>query len=218
MNKISSIALAIGFTLSTSAFAQDDFRQHDAHVHGVVEFNIAQDSNELLVEITAPGADVVGFEHAPETDAQKQALTQAIAQLKQPQQILTLAPAAKCDVEHIAVNHTLGHSEHHDHDHDHDHDHHDDHQHHNHQEKHADHHDEHHGHEGLDDHADHEKGGHGEFTIEYHYQCGDINKLNAIETTWFSQFPSTEKVHANVLTDTAQTAVELSPSSTEIKL
>ncbi len=39
-----------------------------------LDINIAQDGQELLVEVTAPGADVVGFEHAPETAEQKRSV------------------------------------------------------------------------------------------------------------------------------------------------
>ncbi|GAL37818.1 cobalt-zinc-cadmium resistance protein CzcD [Vibrio maritimus] len=55
------MTLLAGLVVSQFAVAEDQFRQHDAHVHGHVEFNIAQDGQDLLVEITAPGADVVAL-------------------------------------------------------------------------------------------------------------------------------------------------------------
>lgn len=62
------LALCIGVAMSasslmisTATLANEEFRQHEAHVHGHVEFNIAQDGQDLLIEITAPGADVVGL-------------------------------------------------------------------------------------------------------------------------------------------------------------
>ncbi|MFA0415721.1 DUF2796 domain-containing protein, partial [Vibrio renipiscarius] len=118
MNKFSPIALALGFVVTHSAVAEDGFRQHDAHVHGEVEFNIAQDANELLFEITAPGADVVGFEHAPETEGQTQTLKNAVAQLSKPNDVMMISAAAQCEVKHVSVRHSLGDNEHHDHDHD----------------------------------------------------------------------------------------------------
>ena len=59
------------------------------------------------------------------------------------------------------------------------------------------------------DHGDHEghdhsEGGHGEFTVEYHYQCSDVAKLDTISTQWFSKFSNTEKMTVNLLTDNAQ--------------
>ncbi len=151
------IALLLGMTLSTAAVAGDGYRQHDAHVHGVVEFNIAQDGHDLLVEITAPGADVVGFEHAPKTDEQKHILEKAEATLKNAEKLLLLSSGAKCHLETAHVKHTLGGEGHHDHDHhDHDHDHdHDDHKHDEH--KHDDHDHKHHEHKHDDhDHKHHD--------------------------------------------------------------
>lgn len=77
MLRKTSLAVLVGLSFSSLATAEEGFRQHDAHVHGQVEFNVAQDGHDLLIEITAPGADVVGFEHAPENAEQEQRLQRA---------------------------------------------------------------------------------------------------------------------------------------------
>lgn len=192
------LAVVIGMTVSTNVLANEEFRSHDAHVHGQVEVNIAQDGQELLVEVTAPGADVVGFEHAPETAEQKKVFEQAIAQLNKPEELFSFNNAS-CTLKFKSVANTLegDHDDHEGHDHaEHDHDDHKDHDH-------AEHdHDDHkgHDHEGHD----HSEGGHGEFTVEYHYQCSDVAKLDTVSTQWFSKFGNTEKMTVNLLTDTAQ--------------
>ncbi|MEZ8861304.1 DUF2796 domain-containing protein [Vibrio sp. 10N.247.311.51] len=208
------LAVVIGMTVSTNVLANEEFRSHDAHVHGQVEVNIAQDGQELLVEVTAPGADVVGFEHAPETAEQKKVFEQAIAQLNKPEELFSFNNAS-CTLKFKSVANTLegNHDDHEGHDHaEHDHDDHKDHDHaeHDHDDHkghdHAEHdHDDHEGH----DHHDHEghnhsEGGHGEFTVEYHYQCSDVAKLDTVSTQWFSKFGNTEKMTVNLLTDTAQ--------------
>jgi len=228
--KPSILAVVIGMTVSTNVLANEEFRSHSAHVHGQVEVNIAQDGQELLVEVTAPGADVVGFEHAPETAEQKKVFEQAIAQLNKPDELFSFNNA-NCTLKFKSVSNTLegdhdeheghDHAEHnhddheghdhaeHDHDDHKDHDHaehdHDDHKDHDHAE-HAEH--DHNDHEGHDHHDheghDHSEGGHGEFTVEYHYQCSDVAKLDTISTQWFSKFSNTEKMTVNLLTDTAQ--------------
>lgn len=203
----------------------EEFRQHSAHVHGHVEFNIAQDGKELLVEITAPGADVVGFEHAPENEEQHHKIEDAEKVLKNASDIILLSSAAGCKVEHAEVRNTLEGDDHEGHDHDeHDHDKHDhdDHKDHDHDEHdhdaHEDHdhdkhdHEEHEGHDHGDEH-----GAHGEFTVEYHFECDDISKLNQIDTTWFKHFPTTEEIDVNLLTDNAQVAAELNKNNTVIK-
>ncbi|NAZ47517.1 DUF2796 domain-containing protein [Vibrio toranzoniae] len=217
--KPSILAVVIGMTVSTNALANEEFRSHGAHVHGQVEVNIAQDGQELLVEVTAPGADVVGFEHAPETTEQKKVLEQAIAQLNKPDELFSFNNAS-CTLKFKSVTNSLegDHNEHEGHDHaEHGHDNHEGHDHaeHDHDDHkdhaHAEHdHDDHKGHDHAEhDHAEHEghdhsEGSHGEFTVEYHYQCSDVAKLDTVSTQWFSKFSNTEKMTVNLLTDTAQ--------------
>ncbi len=221
-----ALALVIGLSLAATANAEE-YRQHEAHVHGHVEFNIAQDGKDLLIEITSPGADVVGFEHAPENAEQEQALKQAIAALKDTDKLFAINQQAKCVIEDVHVSHTLGQDSHEGHDH-HDHEGHDhdkhDHEGHDHDKHDHDHDHEHKGHDhdehAHDDHDghDHEHGGHGEFTVEYRYHCDSVADLNSIDTTWFKQFPATESISANLFTDTTQSATTLNKGNTKIAI
>lgn len=202
------LAIVIGLSLSTVATAEE-YRQHSAHVHGHVEFNIAQDGSDLLLEITAPGADVVGFEHAPENAEQEKTLQHAVATLEDSNALFAINPQAQCEIEEVHVEHTLGgqHEEHEHHDHEgHDHD---EHAHHDH-DKH-----DHDGHEGHD-HSEHSD--HGEFTVQYRFHCAQVGELSHIQTDWFNQFPSTELVNVNLFTDTTQSATSLTKSNTQIAI
>ncbi|CAM2961132.1 zinc uptake protein ZrgA [Vibrio mytili] len=224
-----ALALVIGLALSTAANAEE-FRQHEAHVHGHVEFNIAQDGKDLLVEITAPGADVVGFEHAPENESQEHTLKHALSTLEDANAVLTINSQAQCEIEEVDVTNTLGaahseHEHHHDadehegHEHHHDADEHEGHEHHHDADEHEghEHHhdaDEHEGHE----HHHHEGHEHGEFNVQYRYSCEQVTKLSNIETDWFNQFPSTESIGVNLFTDTTQSALSLSKDNTNIEI
>ncbi|EJB8504781.1 zinc uptake protein ZrgA [Vibrio parahaemolyticus] len=202
------LAIVIGLSLSTVATAEE-YRQHSAHVHGHVEFNIAQDGSDLLLEITAPGADVVGFEHAPENAEQEKTLQHAVATLEDSNALFAINPQAQCEIEEVHVEHTLGgqHEEHEHHDHEgHDHD---EYAHHDH-DKH-----DHDGHEGHD-HSEHSD--HGEFTVQYRFHCAQVGELSHIQTDWFNQFPSTESVNVNLFTDTTQSATSLTKSNTQIAI
>ncbi|EPW6851801.1 zinc uptake protein ZrgA [Vibrio parahaemolyticus] len=202
------LAIIIGLSLSTVATAEE-YRQHSAHVHGHVEFNIAQDGSDLLLEITAPGADVVGFEHAPENADQEKTLQHAVATLEDSNALFAINPQAQCEIEEVHVEHSLGgqHEEHEHHDHEgHDHD---EHAHHDH-DKH-----EHDGHEG---HAHSEHSDHGEFTVQYRFHCAQVGELSRIQTDWFNQFPSTESVNVNLFTDMTQSATSLTKSNTQIAI
>ena len=163
---------------SPSALAEDQ-RQLDAHEHGVGQLNIAIEGNELVMELTAPGADIVGFEHAAESDADKQAVAAALELLEQPLSLLGLPEAAGCTVTHAhAALESDAHEEHDEHD-EHHHDkkheehaehdeHHEDHEHEEHDE-HAEH-DEHHHDEK---HEEHGEATHSEFHAEYALTCAD---------------------------------------------
>ncbi|GAB3527951.1 zinc uptake protein ZrgA [Photobacterium alginatilyticum] len=253
--RLSTCALMLStLTMATPASAEDTFRQHDAHVHGVVEFNIAQDGKDLLMEITAPGADVVGFEHAPTNKQQHQQLASAIAQLNNAGELFAFSSASNCHLVDVHVTETLtaddGHDDHagddhdeHDHDshaeHDHDEHDHDDHAGHDHDEhdhdSHAEHdhdehdHDSHTGHEhdehDHDSHAGHDHdehnhdshAGHGEFSAQYVFRCDNIEQLTSLQVNWFSHFPTTEKITVQAITDTNQSAAQLTPTTTVFK-
>ncbi|MEJ2765848.1 DUF2796 domain-containing protein [Photobacterium sp. MCCC 1A19761] len=218
--RLSHCALMLG-TLTFTQYAQADhhtYRQHDAHVHGVVEMNLAQDGRELLLEITAPGADIVGFEHAPETPVQQQAVKEAMSRLKQPDTLLAFTPAAHCQLREAQVEETLTRDAHEDHDHahhdhdshgEHEHEHHghDDHDEHGHERRAHDDHDEH-------DHKHHEAHQHGEFSAQYTFHCDHIEQLKTMQVHWFSHFPSSEKVTVQAVTDTRQNTAQLTPGQT----
>ncbi|TKF36629.1 ZrgA family zinc uptake protein, partial [Enterovibrio norvegicus] len=135
---------AVALCLSSTAFAESaEFRQHSAHQHGLVEWVIAQDGNDLLVEIAAPGSDVVGFEHAPKNDEQTTALNSALIALADASALFAVNSGANCSLEEKNISHTLAASKEGEHD-DHGHDDHG--------------HDDHKGHDdhGHDDHKDHD--------------------------------------------------------------
>ena len=200
LSPVAALFVSLGLSVSISAFAEDHFRQHDAHLHGVVEVNIAQDGQDLLMEIHAPGADIVGFEHAPQTDEQKAAINDAIKQLKAPESLWVLTANAKCQLVESVATETLtsqeaenhkGHDDHDDHSHDHD--------------------DHGHDHDDHDDHDDH--GAHGEFSAQYTYKCSDINQLTEVKTQWFTHYPSTERITVSTITEKGQKGGTLTSST-----
>ncbi|MEO9898204.1 MAG: DUF2796 domain-containing protein, partial [Paracoccaceae bacterium] len=79
------------------AIAQDS-RQLDAHEHGVGTLNIAIDGTTVAMAFEAPGADIVGFEYAAESDADLAAIDTAIATLGAPLDLFVLPEAAACRV------------------------------------------------------------------------------------------------------------------------
>ena len=102
------VALLLG-TLPAAATAQhthghehghghghDEHRTHGAHVHGIAELNVVVDADSLLVELNSPAANLVGFEHAPRTEAQRTALAQARGTLEDGAKLFVPNPEAEC--------------------------------------------------------------------------------------------------------------------------
>ena len=59
------------------------------------------------VELKVPAADIVGFEHAPHTAAQKQQLDAALATLHQADNLVDLEKGAGCQLQQVKVQHHL---------------------------------------------------------------------------------------------------------------
>lgn len=90
---------------------EHNFEQHGLHVHGEVRLMIAQDGDQLEIDLVSPGVNMVGFEHPPSTQAQKEAINGAIATLKQPLRLFGFPSAAVCKA--ISVEAQIS-KEHHD--------------------------------------------------------------------------------------------------------
>ncbi len=230
MKLLHAFPVALTLSLVHNAVHAETYRQHDAHVHGVVTLDIAQDGQDMLVELTAPGMDVIGFEHTPKNQEQQKKLAASQAVLTNVSQWLQFNLQADCNVTSAEVSHQLagetdhdehGHADHDEHDHDeHDHADHDEHDHDEH--GHADHdehdHDEHdHADHNEHDHDEHDENGHGQFSGQYAFHCENPQALNQLTTQWFNQFPSTHEVKINLFTDRVQTSFELEKDQKSIQ-
>lgn len=98
----------------------DEHRQHGAHVHGIGRLNIVLDGGEVHVELDSPAANIVGFEHAAQTDADRAALERAMQTLRDGDRLFLFSPAAACQQVRVVVESSMlesAHGEKHDHDH-----------------------------------------------------------------------------------------------------
>ena len=82
---------------------EEEHRQLGAHEHGSGTFNIAIDGNMVSMELEAPGADIVGFEHKATTDVQKALVASAKAKLKEVANVVGLPNSAGCKLEGSTV-------------------------------------------------------------------------------------------------------------------
>ncbi|MFW7525726.1 zinc uptake protein ZrgA [Vibrio ostreicida] len=200
MHSIRKIAIVVSLTFSTAALANQEFRQHEAHMHGHVELNIAQEGDELLLDIHAPSSDLLGFEHAPNNDQQHDILDKALTRLGNADSLFTLTPSAECKLVRHVVTHTLDGKE-------------------DENKSCQDGQDCYHG--DSDSHQKHRYGHetkHSEFSVTYHYRCDNPSELSEISTQWFTHFQTTKYISVNLMKDKAQSVTELVASHTKIYL
>lgn len=64
----------ISLLVSTQGLSGKGQRHHKAHKHGAGKVNIAEDGSKLVVDLKISLHDLVGFEHEPKNDKQRQAV------------------------------------------------------------------------------------------------------------------------------------------------
>ena len=178
-----SVCLASLITVFVTSAQASERRQLDAHVHGVTTLNIVQEDEALMLEITAPAMNIVGFEHAPSTDEHQEAISNALAALESGDELFGINEDAECSFNSAKASHVM--DDGHDEDHHHDKDHHED--------------------------EDHGAGGHAEFTSELQFTCNEPDELEEINVKLFGVFSLTEEVEASFIGPMNQTFSELSP-------
>lgn len=99
---LGSAALALTASLALAQPA-DDHRELGAHQHGHGTFNLALEGDRVTIDFEAPGVDIVGFEHAPKTEAEKAAIAAAKQKLAEPLTLFGIPADAQCKVGEAAV-------------------------------------------------------------------------------------------------------------------
>jgi len=164
-----------------------------AHEHGVGRLNVGVEGDEVEIELTVPGADAVGFEHAPSTDEDRRAVAAAAQKLKDGGSLFSFPSAAGCRLEEAEV-HSAQLKDDHDHD-----------------------------HKKKDDHGhDHDKKGeheeaHAEFRAHYHFHCDKPAGVTHIDLGFFKAFPTAHELEARWITPKGQGAAELTAGAARLK-
>ncbi|UZE17362.1 DUF2796 domain-containing protein [Pseudomonas sp. B21-054] len=189
------LLLALPFALLPLAVAHaavehDHDHEHGslgAHEHGVARLNAALDGQTLELELESPAMNLVGFEHAATSDADKAKVAAARAQLEKPLALFNLPTTAKCTVAQQELESPLFGDEpdHEDHDEDADGD-----EHHEHSEIHA----------------------HYQFTCAV---PGALKNLDL--ATLFKTFPATQKIQVQLISPSGQQGVEVTAKAPALK-
>jgi hypothetical protein len=100
MNMLVRVAPAVigALLLATPAWAGKP------HQHGVAQLDIAVETGKVTIDFESPLDNLVGFERAPRTDAERQRSDAAVATLKAADTLLRIDPAARCSLAKVTLN------------------------------------------------------------------------------------------------------------------
>jgi hypothetical protein len=188
------LLLALPFAMLPLAVAHAaDEHDHEhgslgAHEHGVGRLNAALDGKTLALELQSPAMNLVGFEHAATSDADKAKVAAARALFEQPLALFNLPKAAGCVVENQELESPLF-ADTPDANDDHDKDAKDEH-HHDHSEIHA----------------------------HYQFTCATPDALKTLDlANMFNSFPATQKIQVQLIGPNGQQGVEVTAKAATLK-
>ena len=83
-------------TVMGTALLYSPAMAHGPHEHGVARMNISVDGATVEIALESPLANVLSFEHAPASDAQRAEVQALAAKLRQAEKLFLLTKAAQC--------------------------------------------------------------------------------------------------------------------------
>ena len=158
---------------------------HGPHQHGVGQLNLAQEKDEVEIELEVPGADIVGFDHPAASAEDRKAMDVAVTKLKDGARLFLFPAAAGCSLKEAEVEvHGGDKAEHDD------------------------------GKKKEEQKNEHElERGHSEFHAHYHFRCADIAAASPLDVQLFAFFPSAQKLAAQSISPSGQGAATLTPQN-----
>ena len=193
------LLLALPFALLPLAVAHaavehdhdhDEHGSLSAHEHGVGRLNAALDGQTLELELESPAMNLVGFEHAATTDADKAKVAAVRAQLEKPLVLFNLPKAAGCVVATQELESPLFGDK-----------------------PDADDHDEEDAKDGHEHHHDHS-----EIHAHYQFSCSAPGALKTLDlANIFNTFPATQKIQVQLISPSGQQGVEVTAKAVALK-
>jgi len=197
---------------------ENERRELGAHEHGAAELMIAWSGSDVAIDLETPAYNILGFEYAPTSDEEKALLEEAVAALEAGG-LLQLSPDAGCTLMSASVQtgfseegHDSDEEGHHDDEEGHDEEGHDS------DEK--DHDEEgHHGDEEGHDEESHGEETHSDIDVSYNLECQAPENIESLDASnLFAQFPNFEDIQVQWISDTQQSATDLTPDNPVLAL
>lgn len=178
------IALVVAVVLSATFAQAEEKRGHRTHEHGVGKLNIAFEGGMVAMEFSAPGADIVGFEHRAESADDRAKINSALGTLEKPLSLFRLPKAARCELAAASVELHEEDEEHKEHE--------------IHEDKHGN--EDHHGKDSKNEN-EHDEPSHTEFHAEYRFSCGKLGAIDRIVFGYFAAFPNARELDVQMISD-----------------
>ena len=170
-------ALVMAWATAGAAAAETS---HGAHEHGTAAVDLVVEGSDVLVNFASPLYNLVGFEHAPRDDEDRDAIAVARALLEDPANLVLLRAEAACAVVELDVHWEVASAEEEAHDHDE-------------AGEHGAHDDDDHGDDAHDAEDAHEEE-HADVTVAIRYRCDHPDRLDALDITGFESFERLSEV------------------------
>ena len=184
------LPLLMGSTLQAG-----ELRQAGTHEHGVARLDLAQEGTQIDLHLESPAMNLLGYEHMPSSDADRQALEKTLAQLREADRLFRFNAQAQCRLMNAAISTPLaGESGTGAMSHD------------THEEPGQD----------VDHVGDHE--GHADIDADYRFECARPDELRRLSLDLFQLFPAMQRLLVQFVTDKRQGGAELTASNPELAL
>jgi hypothetical protein len=159
-------------------------RHLESHEHGKASMNVVLQGEILEVEIKTPAANILGFEHEPATDQQRQALAVAAAHLEKAEDLMLFSEGADCRLASAEVKSALLSRFEHESKHD---------------------------HESEHEHESDEEGhrSHSDFELSYQFRCQKPEVLSGFSLELFQTYPLMKQLNVQSISPTGQRYQEL---------
>jgi len=168
-------------------------RQKDSHEHGAAIIKMVMEDEKLQIEFEVPSESLIGFEHFPKSQSNRENFNKAIKVLSDPSKLFSQPIKAECLLVGMNVSQSLFSNE------------------------------EEHGHDESEKEDEHghdesEKSEiHSEFKSNYYWNCQHLDEIDSIGTQLMSFFPRIEEIRVNWISNNGQGSLELESEDDRIK-
>ena len=168
-------------------------RQKDSHEHGAAIIKMVMEDEKLQIEFEVPSESLIGFEHFPKSQSNRENFNKAIKVLSDPSKLFSQPIKAECLLVGMNVSQSLFSNE------------------------------EEHGHDESEKEEEHghdesEKSEiHSEFKSNYYWNCQHLDEIDSIGTQLMSFFFGIEEIRVNWISNNGQGSLELESKDDRIK-